>query len=205
MYYRCFIIPPISLFDHYSRLYHHCYDSKNWEPPSPGYGEPFPLLAGKAFHFAKDDFVNKRNDLLACADELVTLKILTDQDKAAKTVHSNGSHSRNLDRLKNGCLFVARLIEELLKDASLKLSSAISQAYDEVLAPTHPGAVRMAVKAALWFTPKKGSFLTAIEETEETLLSIGPKFVADVKAMCQHVFDLLGGPVALHGVDYSDQ
>ncbi|CAG9465966.1 unnamed protein product [Pedinophyceae sp. YPF-701] len=152
---------------------------------------------GKPFYFAREDFEKKQLDLHSCATELPTLRELVEADRAAGTLEKAGSHARNLDRLKNGIRFMTILIQDLLDDPSAKLSAAIAEAYEKALAPTHPTAIQLMVKASLWFVPKTAAFMKTVGESPDSLHEHGPKFIAAAKPVVAAVEEMLGGPIAL--------
>ena len=81
------------------------------------------------------------------------------------TVTKKNSESRNLFRLLNGVLFIARMLEKLVKEKSCPLRTACNDAYSEVLASMHSYLVRSAVRASMYMLPTREQFLASIKET----------------------------------------
>jgi hypothetical protein len=85
-------------------------------------------------------------------------------DKARGTVKARGSHARNLDRLKNMVAFVSLLMQLLLERRNRSLKDAATEAYEKVLAPTHPWLIQKTVYAAMYLMPTKEHLLQQLGE-----------------------------------------
>lgn len=78
---------------------------------------------------------------------------------------TKNSESRNLFRLLNGVLFIARLLQNLVKDKACTLRTACNDAYTDVLASMHSYFVRSAVRASMYMLPTRETFLQNVNET----------------------------------------
>ena len=107
------------------------------------------------------------------------------------TVTKKNSESRNLFRLLNGVLFIARMLQNLVKDKSCLLRTACNDAYSEVLASMHSYLVRTAVRGSMYMLPSREQFLASIKETGgqwpqaiPACLCLRPVVLADRSAAC---------------------
>ncbi|XP_048490882.1 accelerated cell death 11 isoform X2 [Beta vulgaris subsp. vulgaris] len=119
---------------------------------------------GIAFKFAEMDYVNKVNDLAETSNSIMTLQALIDQDIQAKTVRKQGSHTRNLLRVKRGLDMVKVLFEKIIATEGDSLKNAASDAYTQVFAPHHGWAIRKAVGAGMYALPTRPQLMKKLNE-----------------------------------------
>mmetsp|Transcript_9791 Transcript_9791/g.31821 ORF Transcript_9791/g.31821 Transcript_9791/m.31821 type:complete len:195 (-) Transcript_9791:186-770(-) len=151
---------------------------------------------GTVLYFASADFKSKTADVRGCAEAYASLDAILAKDVAEGTVTVKNSHSRNLRGLRRGLHFMQLVIKLLCADPSKALSAAGSEAYAEALAPYHPWAVRMAVRAGVLALPGRAAFIADFGATEETLKSTGGRLVESLDVLIPAV-DKLYPPEAL--------
>lgn len=123
---------------------------------------------GIAFKFAEMDYVNKVNDLAETSNSILTLQALVDQDIQANTVRKQGSHTRNLLRVKRGLDMVKLLFEQIIATEGDSLKDAASNAYTKVFAPYHGWAIRKAVGAGMYALPTRPQLMRKLNEDESS-------------------------------------
>uniref|UniRef100_A0A453H6P5 Glycolipid transfer protein domain-containing protein n=1 Tax=Aegilops tauschii subsp. strangulata TaxID=200361 RepID=A0A453H6P5_AEGTS len=69
---------------------------------------------GIAFKFAESEYVTKVNDLIGASKEYATLNDILDKDVENDSVKKQGSHSRNLRRVRLGLGLIKALFEQFL-------------------------------------------------------------------------------------------
>lgn len=75
-----------------------------------------PLFGSVGFHFQfiEMDYVTKVNDIAEASKSFKTLQSMVDQDVQTNSVRKQGSHSRNLLKIKRGLEFLKVLFEQVL-------------------------------------------------------------------------------------------
>ncbi|RYQ79163.1 hypothetical protein Ahy_Scaffold6g107860 isoform A [Arachis hypogaea] len=71
-------------------------------------------LVGFHFKFIEMDYVTKVNDLMEASKSFKTLESMVDEDVKTNTVRKQGSHSRNLLKIKRGLDFLRLLFDQIL-------------------------------------------------------------------------------------------
>ncbi|KAK4252824.1 hypothetical protein QN277_010971 [Acacia crassicarpa] len=129
-----------------------------------------PLISclGIAFKFAEIDYVAKVDDLVEASKSIHTLQSMIDRDVQANTVRKVGSHTRNLLRVKRGLDLVRVLFEQIMVTDGDSIKDPLSKAYEEVFAPHHGWAIRMAVAAGMYTLPTKQQLLITLNEDESS-------------------------------------
>ncbi|XP_038984909.1 ACD11 homolog protein-like isoform X2 [Phoenix dactylifera] len=115
---------------------------------------------GFAFKFAEMEYVSKVNDLIEASKMYDTLNNILDYDVEHDTVRKQGSHSRNLRRVRLGLDLIKALFERFLSSDECSLKEAASTAYGQVCAPFHTWAVRKAVGAGMCTLPTREQLLS---------------------------------------------
>ncbi|XP_008775108.1 ACD11 homolog protein-like isoform X3 [Phoenix dactylifera] len=123
---------------------------------------------GFAFKFAEMEYVSKVNDLIEASKMYDTLNNILDYDVEHDTVRKQGSHSRNLRRVRLGLDLIKALFERFLSSDECSLKEAASTAYGQVCAPFHTWAVRKAVGAGMCTLPTREQLLSRLNETEKS-------------------------------------
>ncbi|XP_008775103.1 ACD11 homolog protein-like isoform X1 [Phoenix dactylifera] len=121
---------------------------------------------GFAFKFAEMEYVSKVNDLIEASKMYDTLNNILDYDVEHDTVRKQGSHSRNLRRVRLGLDLIKALFERFLSSDECSLKEAASTAYGQVCAPFHTWAVRKAVGAGMCTLPTREQLLSRLNETD---------------------------------------
>jgi Glycolipid transfer protein (GLTP) len=81
------------------------------------------------------------------------------------TVTKKNSLARNVHRLRTVVVFTEKIMANLIRDAAMSLSGAVSAAYGDTLAPYHSTIVRTTCNAGFLLLPSRHSFLQSIGET----------------------------------------
>ncbi|KAL2932189.1 Accelerated cell death 11 [Bienertia sinuspersici] len=123
---------------------------------------------GIAFKFAERDYVAKVKDLSETSDSILTLQALIDQDIQNNTVRKQGSHTRNLLRVKRGLDMVKVLFEQIIATEGDSLKDAATNAYAQVFAPYHGWAIRKAVGAGMYALPTRPQLMGKLNEDEDS-------------------------------------
>ncbi|KAJ4710534.1 Accelerated cell death 11 [Melia azedarach] len=123
---------------------------------------------GLAFKFAEMEYVSKVKDLVEASKRYDTLHDILDLDIANATVKAQGSHSRNLRRVRQGLDLIRALFENFLSNNDHSLKEAASTAYAQVCAPFHSWTVRTAVSAGMYTLPSRDQLLLKLNETDQT-------------------------------------
>ncbi|KAF8040237.1 hypothetical protein BT93_B2468 [Corymbia citriodora subsp. variegata] len=119
---------------------------------------------GIAFKFAKLEYVSKVSDLTEASKKYVTLENIIDVDVVNRTVKKQGSHTRNLRRVRLGLDLIRALFEQFLSSQDNSLKEAATTAYSQVCAPYHSWAVRTAVYAGMYALPSRDQLLLKLNE-----------------------------------------
>ncbi|KAJ0430884.1 putative glycolipid transfer protein [Helianthus annuus] len=104
-------------------------------------------------------------DLLEASKKFNTLSSVVDFDLKNKTVKSQGSHTRNLRRVRQGLDLIRELFQNFLSAEKYSLKKAATTAYQQVCAPYHTWAVRTAVSAGMCTLPTREQLLLNLNET----------------------------------------
>ncbi|OWM89358.1 ACD11 homolog protein [Punica granatum] len=123
---------------------------------------------GLAFKFAEMEYVAKVRDLMEASKIYTTLYNVLDRDVANRTVKTQGSHTRNLRRVRQGLDLIRALFEQFLSSNDYSLKNAATTAYSRVCAPYHTWAVRTAVYAGMYTLPSREQLLLKLHETDQT-------------------------------------
>ncbi|KAF0910237.1 hypothetical protein E2562_001428 [Oryza meyeriana var. granulata] len=121
---------------------------------------------GIAFRFAEIEYVAKVNDLIGAAKSYGTLNDILDKDVENDCVKKQGSHSRNLRRVRLGLGLIKVLFEQFLSTQDCSLYDAATTAYGQVCAPFHSWAVRKAVGAGMYTLPSREQLIVRLNETD---------------------------------------
>ncbi|XP_057538345.1 accelerated cell death 11-like [Amaranthus tricolor] len=123
---------------------------------------------GIAFKFAEMDYVAKVDDLAETSKSITTFKTMIDLDIQAKTVRKQGSHTRNLLRVKRGLDMVKVLFEKIIATEGNSLKDAASTSYAQVFAPYHGWAIRKAVAAGMYALPTRPQLMQKLNEDDDS-------------------------------------
>ncbi|KAM0016778.1 putative glycolipid transfer protein [Helianthus debilis subsp. tardiflorus] len=123
---------------------------------------------GIAFKFAEMEYTAKVGDLLEASKKFNTLSSVVDFDLKNKTVKSQGSHTRNLRRVRQGLDLIRELFQNFLSAEKYSLKKAATTAYQQVCAPYHTWAVRTAVSAGMCTLPTREQLLLNLNETDKS-------------------------------------
>lgn len=121
---------------------------------------------GIAFKFAESEYVTKVNDLIGASREYATLNDILDKDVENDSVKKQGSHSRNLRRVRLGLGLIKALFEQFLATEGGSLYDAATTAYGQVCAPFHGWAIRKAVGAGMYTLPSREQLIIRLNETD---------------------------------------
>lgn len=120
---------------------------------------------GMAFRFAEIEYVTKVNDLIGAGKSYRTLSDILDKDIQNDCVKKQGSHSRNLRRVRLGLGLIKALFEQFLATEG-SLYDAATTAYGQVCAPFHSWAIRKAVGAGMYTLPTREQLIVRLNETD---------------------------------------
>ncbi|KAI3731616.1 hypothetical protein L1987_62805 [Smallanthus sonchifolius] len=123
---------------------------------------------GIAFKFAEMEYTAKVGDLLEASKKFNTLSSVVDFDLKNKTVKQQGSHTRNLRRVRQGLDLIRELFQNFLSAEKCSLKKAATTAYQQVCAPYHTWAVRTAVSAGMCTLPTRDQLLLNLNETDKS-------------------------------------
>ncbi|KAI6686196.1 hypothetical protein NL676_032109 [Syzygium grande] len=123
---------------------------------------------GIAFKFAELEFVSKVRDLMEASKKYGTLEKIIDFDVANCTVKKQGSHTRNLRRVRLGLDLIRALFEQFLSSHDNSLKEAATTAYSRVCAPYHSWAVRTAVYTGMYALPSRDQLLLKLNENDHS-------------------------------------
>lgn len=121
---------------------------------------------GMAFRFAEIEYVAKVNDLIGAGKSYRTLSDILDKDIQNDCVKKQGSHSRNLRRVRLGLGLIKALFEQFLATEGCSLYDAATTAYGQVCAPFHSWAIRKAVGAGMYTLPSREQLIVRLNETD---------------------------------------
>uniref|UniRef100_A0A453H710 Glycolipid transfer protein domain-containing protein n=1 Tax=Aegilops tauschii subsp. strangulata TaxID=200361 RepID=A0A453H710_AEGTS len=106
------------------------------------------------------------NDLIGASKEYATLNDILDKDVENDSVKKQGSHSRNLRRVRLGLGLIKALFEQFLATEGGSLYDAATTAYGQVCAPFHSWAIRKAVGAGMYTLPSREQLIMRLNETD---------------------------------------
>lgn len=106
------------------------------------------------------------NDLIGAAKSYGTLNDILDKDVENDSVKKQGSHSRNLRRVRLGLGLIKALFEQFLSTEGCSLYDAATTAYGQVCAPFHSWAIRKAVGAGMYTLPSREQLIVRLNETD---------------------------------------
>lgn len=142
---------------------------------------------GIAFKFAERDYVSKVQDLMKAANDIQTLQSLIELDLKDDSVRVQGSHSRNLLRVKRGLDMVRVLFQGIVISKDNSLRDPASQAYNQVFAPHHSFPIRAAVAAGLYALPTKSQLLNKLNEDENSARNFMQEYITAVDCVIEYV------------------
>ncbi|WOL09244.1 hypothetical protein Cni_G17997 [Canna indica] len=145
---------------------------------------------GFAFKFAEMEYVSKVNDLIEASKTYDTLNCILDHDLENDTVRKQGSHSRNLRRVRLGLDLIKALFEQFLSSSECSLKDAASNAYDEVCAPFHAWTIRKAVGAGMYTLPSRDQLLVRLNETDESVEKEMQKYINSCRPVIEYIDNL---------------
>ncbi|KAL4321117.1 hypothetical protein AHAS_Ahas14G0078400 [Arachis hypogaea] len=144
-------------------------------------------LVGFHFKFIEMDYVTKVNDLMEASKSFKTLESMVDEDVKTNTVRKQGSHSRNLLKIKRGLDFLRLLFHQILLTEGNSVRDAVSKAYTEIFHLHHGWALRKAVSSRLHHIPTKQQLFRKLNQD-------GKIFRKSANAsLCDEIFHLHHG------------
>ncbi|CAL9043106.1 ACD11 homolog protein-like [Musa acuminata AAA Group] len=145
---------------------------------------------GLAFKFAEMEYVAKVNDLIEASKTHDTLNKIIDHDLENDTVRKQGSHSRNLRRVRLGLDLVKTLFEQFPSSGGCSLKEAASNAYGQVCAPFHTWAIRKAVGAGMYALPTREQLIVRLNETDQSVHKEMQRFINACNPIIQYIDNL---------------
>ncbi|XP_027338825.1 accelerated cell death 11-like [Abrus precatorius] len=129
-----------------------------------------PLFGCVGFHFKfiEMDYVSKVKDIAEASKSFRTLQSMVDQDIQTNSVRIQGSHSRNLLKIKRGLDFLRVLFEQILLTEGNSIRDAVTKAYTQIFNSYHGWALRKAVAARIHYIPTKQQIFRKISEDESS-------------------------------------
>lgn len=129
-----------------------------------------PLFGSIGFHFEfiEMDYVIKVNDMAEASKSFKTLQSMVDHDVQTNTVRKQGSHSRNLLKIKRGLEFLKVLFEQVILTEGNSMRDAVSKAYTQIFNSYHGWALRKAVSVRLHYIPTKQQLYRKLSVDEPT-------------------------------------
>jgi Glycolipid transfer protein (GLTP) len=111
---------------------------------------------------------------------------------------TQGSRARNLWRVLNALRFLRQLLM-LLEPEDACLRHAATHAYTETMAQTHLWAIRQMVYLALWASPTRDQFLTALAAHDagapvEQIMKAARRYVVASELVIRRLDALYPGP-----------
>ncbi|QHO06455.1 Accelerated cell death [Arachis hypogaea] len=128
-------------------------------------------LVGFHFKFIEMDYVTKVNDLMEASKSFKTLESMVDEDVKTNTVRKQGSHSRNLLKIKQGN----------------SVRDAVSKAYTEIFHLHHGWALRKAVSSRLHHIPTKQQLFRKLNQDESSGRVLMQAYVTASPALLQYI------------------
>jgi len=169
------------------------------ETPLTAVAEAFEELAlvsvlfsslGMAFRFAEIEYVTKVNDLIGAGKSYRTLSDILDKDIENDSVKKQGSHSRNLRRVRLGLGLIKALFEQFLTTEGCSLYDAATTAYGQVCAPFHSWAIRKAVGAGMYTLPSREQLIVRLNETDCSVQKEMRRFIDASSPIIEYIDNL---------------
>ncbi|OAY78982.1 ACD protein [Ananas comosus] len=158
---------------------------------------------GFAFKFAEMEYVAKVrcvspfplqsrlvNDLIEASKAYETLIHIIDHDIKNDSVRRQGSHSRNLRRVRLGLDLIRALFEQFLSTNECSLKDAASTAYGQVCAPFHNWAIRKTVSAGMYALPTREQLISRLNETDYSVQKEMQRYINASSPIIQYIDDL---------------
>ncbi|KAG6498797.1 ACD11 homolog protein-like [Zingiber officinale] len=145
---------------------------------------------GFAFKFAELEYSSKVNDLIEASNTYDTLSSILEHDIANDSVRKQGSHSRNLRRVRLGLDLIKALFEQYLSSSDCSLKEAASTAYDQVCAPFHAWTIRKAVGAGMYALPTRDQLLLRLNETDASVKKEMEKYIDSSRPVIEYIDNL---------------
>ncbi|KAK4772324.1 hypothetical protein SAY86_014099 [Trapa natans] len=145
---------------------------------------------GLAFKFAEMEYVAKMHDLMAASKRYATLYNILDIDIANRSVKTQGSHSRNLRRIRQGLDLIRALFVQFMASDDHSLKDAATTAYSQVCAPYHSWAVRTAVYAGMYTLPTRDQLLLKLCETDQTAGNKMKRYISAAAPVIEYIDNL---------------
>ncbi|QHO37885.1 hypothetical protein HN51_004127 [Arachis hypogaea] len=144
-------------------------------------------LVGFHFKFIEMDYVTKVNDLMEASKSFKTLESMVDEDVKTNTVRKQGSHSRNLLKIKRGLDFLRLLFDQILLTEGNSVRDAVSKAYTEIFHLRHGWALRKAVSSRLHHIPTKQQLFRKLNQDESSGRVLMQAYVTASPALLQYI------------------
>ncbi|XP_074577383.1 ACD11 homolog protein-like [Curcuma longa] len=145
---------------------------------------------GLAFKFAELEYASKVNDLIEASKTYDTLSSILDHDIENDSVRKQGSHSRNLRRVRLGLDLVKALFEQYLSSSVCSLKEAASTAYGQVCAPFHAWTIRKAVGAGMYALPTRDQLLLRLNETDDSVKTEMERYIDASRPIIEYIDNL---------------
>ncbi|GMJ05691.1 phospholipase-like protein [Hibiscus trionum] len=142
---------------------------------------------GLAFKFAEMEYAAKVGHLAEASGRFSSIENMLDVDVANGTVRKQGSHSRDLRRVRQGLDLIRALFEEFLSSKDYSLRNAASTAYARVCAPYHTWAVRTAVSAGMHTLPTREQLLQKLNETDHSAKKKMRRYIRDSGVVIDYI------------------
>ncbi|KAM4087908.1 hypothetical protein ACB094_07G031300 [Castanea mollissima] len=121
------------------------------------------------------------------ADLELQSKALLEAETENGSAKNNGSHCRNLVRLKRAIDLVRVILEQVLASGGNSLVEPFTAAYEQVFAPYHGWTVKKAVIVALKVLPSKDLLLPLLNEDDDSVKESMQKYINASKSVLQYV------------------
>ncbi|KAB1219591.1 Ceramide-1-phosphate transfer protein [Morella rubra] len=145
---------------------------------------------GLAFKFAKSEYLSMIRDLEEGSKTYSTLQDIINADVANKRVKTQGSHSRNLRRVRQGLDLIRVLFEQFVSTEEHSLKEAASRAYRQVCAPYHCWSVRTAVAAGMCTLPAREKLLVKLKETDSSAEKKMRRYISAADTIIEYINNL---------------
>ncbi|KAK7303579.1 hypothetical protein RJT34_14489 [Clitoria ternatea] len=148
-----------------------------------------PLFGCVGFHFKfiEMDYVTKVKDLAEASKSFGTLEAMVDEDVQTNSVRIQGSHSRNLLKIKHGLHFLKVLFEQILLTEGHSIREPVSKAYTQIFNSYHGWALRKAVAARIHHIPTKQQLFKKLGEDESSARALMQTYILASPPLLQHV------------------
>ncbi|CAK8531417.1 unnamed protein product [Lathyrus sativus] len=148
-----------------------------------------PLFGSIGFHFKfiEMDYLIKVNDIAEASKSFKTLQSMVDHDVQANSVRIQGSHSRNLLKVKRGLEFLKVLFEQVLLTEGNSMRDAVSKAYTQIFNSYHGWALRKAVSVRLNYIPTKQQLYRKLGEDESAAKILMETYISASPPLLQYI------------------